>query len=323
MQPPPLHVGAEPPPEPLLEEGDQQPTTPPGSPRKIVWARRRAALRRFWAAYRKDKMGVAGLVILLFFSCIAIYAVFADDTGTRITEATGPRLAPPSLEYPFGTDDQGRSVLTLTLHGSKISLLVGLSATVITMVIGSAIGLLAGFRGGWIDQLLMRITDWGLVIPWLVLAISLASIFGQSLFVIILVIGLTTWPSTARLVRSQTLSVKERPYVERARALGASNWHLITRHLLPNVMPVIMANTVLIVAIAILSETQLSFLGLGDPLSQSWGLILEQASSSGAATQGAWWWLGAPGLCIVLVVLSFTMIGFALDQIINPRLRDR
>jgi peptide/nickel transport system permease protein len=321
MQTPPLHIGAEPPIEPILEE--EEPLPPPGSPRQITWARRRAALRRFWAAYRKDKMGIAGLVILVIFLAIAIYAIFADDTGLKITEATGPRLAPPSLKYPFGTDDQGRSVLTLTVHGSKISLLVGLSATVITMVIGSTVGLVAGFRGGWVDQLLMRITDWGLVIPWLVLAISLASIFGQSLFVIILVIGLTTWPSTARLVRSQTLTVKERPYVERARALGASNWHLISRHVLPNVMPVIMANTVVIVAIAILSETALSFLGLGDPFSVSWGLILEQATKGGAATQGAWWWLGAPGLCIVLVVLAFTMIGFALDQIINPRLRER
>jgi peptide/nickel transport system permease protein len=321
MQTPPIHIGAEPPITPILE--DEEPPPPPGSPRQITWARRRAALRRFWAAFRNDKMGVTGLVILIFFIGVAIYAIFADKTGLSITEATGPRLDPPSLEYPFGTDDQGRSVLTLTLHGSKISLLVGLSATFITMVIGSAIGLVAGFRGGWIDQLLMRITDWGLVIPWLMLAISLASIFGQSLFMIILVIGLTTWPSTARLVRSQTLSVKERPYVERARALGASNWHLVTRHVLPNVMPVIMANTVLIVAIAILSETALSFLGLGDPLSKSWGSILERASNGGAATQGAWWWLGAPGLCIVLVVLAFTMIGFALDQIINPRLRER
>lgn len=320
MQPPPLHVGTEPPPQPVLEE---EPPPPPGSPRQIAWARRRAAVRRFWAAYRKDKMGLVGLSILLVFIAVAIYAVFADDTGLSITEATGPRLDPPSLEYPFGTDDQGRSVFTLTLHGSKISLLVGLSATVITMVIGSAVGLIAGFRGGWTDQLLMRITDWGLVIPWLMLAISLASIFGQSLFVIILVIGLTTWPSTARLVRSQTLSVRERPYVERSRALGASNWQLVSRHVLPNVMPVIMANTVLIVAIAILSETALSFLGLGDPLSKSWGSILEDASSGGAATRGAWWWLGAPGLCIVLVVLAFTMIGFALDQIINPRLRER
>src|SRR5919201_4481989 len=320
MQTPPLHVGADAPVERAL---DEEGLPPPGSPRQIVWARRRAALRRFWAAYRKDKMGVAGLIILLFFIGVALYAIFAGDAGVKITEATGPRLAPPSLRYPLGTDDQGRSVLTLTIQGTKISLLVGLSATFITMVIGSAVGMIAGFRSGWVDQLLMRVTDWGLVIPWLVLAISLASIFGQSLFVIILVIGLTTWPSTARLVRSQTLTVKERPYVERARALGASNWHLITRHVLPNVMPVIMANTVVIVAIAILSETALSFLGLGDPFSVSWGLILEQATKGGAATQGAWWWLGAPGLCIVLVVLAFTMIGFALDQIINPRLRER
>src|ERR671923_2922955 len=255
MKPPPPPGAPQPPIEPILEE---EPPPPPGSPRQITWARRRAALRRFWAAYRKDTMGVAGLIILAFFIAVAIYAIFADDTGTKITEATGPRLAPPSLEYPLGTDNQGRSVLTLTLHGSKISLLVGLSATLITMVIGSAVGLIAGFRGGWVDQLLMRITDWGLVIPWLVLAISLASIFGQSLFVIILVIGLTTWPSTARLVRSQALSVKERPYVERARALGASDWHLISRHLLPNLMPVIFANTVLTVALSILAETTLA-----------------------------------------------------------------
>ena len=320
MQTPPLHVG---PPEQLPELPDAEVPVAAVSPRRIAWARRRAALKRFWRVYRRDRMGLIGLGILVFFIGVAIFAVFADPSGTRITEATGTRLDPPSLDYPFGTDDQGRSVLTLTIQGAKVSLLVGLTATLITMVIGSLVGITAGYRGGWIDSLLMRITDWGLVIPWLVLAISLASIFGQSLFIIILVIGLTTWPSTARLVRAQVLSVKERPYVERARALGASNWHVVTRHILPNVMPVIMANTVLIVAVAILSETALSVLGLGDPFSVSWGQVLEQASNAGAATLGAWWWLGAPGVCIVLVVLSFTMIGFALEGIVNPRLRER
>jgi peptide/nickel transport system permease protein len=318
MQLPPLQTAPEGPP-PLADELAVTET----SPRAIAWARRRTSIKRFWAAFRRDKMGVAGLIILVFFVGVAIFALFADKTGTEVTKATGPRFAAPTVEYPLGTDDQGRSVLTLVIQGAPVSLLVGLTATAITMLIGSAVGLIAGFRGGWLDSLLMRVTDWGLVIPWLVLAIALASIFGQSLFIIILVIGLTTWPSTARLVRSQTLSVRERPYVERARALGASNWHLISRHVLPNVMPVIMANTVLIVAIAILSETALSFLGLGDPLSVSWGQILEQAQNGSAATRGAWWWLGAPGVCIVLVVLAFTMIGFALDQIINPRLRER
>ena len=169
----------------------------------------------------------------------------------------------------------------------------------------------------------MRITDWFLVIPWLALAITLASIFGQSLFIIVMVIGLTSWAGTARLVRSQTLSVRERPFVERARGLGAGNWQLVRHHVLPNVFPVIFANTILTVALSILAETTLSFLGLGDPLRVSWGAMLELAFEAGAATLGAWWWLAAPGVSIVLVVLAFTMCGYALDEIVNPRLRRR
>jgi peptide/nickel transport system permease protein len=190
MQTPPLHIGAETPIAPELEGGPAG--LPPGSPRRIVWARRRAALRRFWRAFRQDKMGVAGLIILIFFLGVALYAIVVGPKGTSITQATGEPLQPPSLHYPLGTDDQVRSVLTLTIQGAKVSLLVGFSATIITMLIGSSIGIIAGYRGRTIDTVLMRITDWGLVIPWLVLAISLASIFGQSLYVIILVIGLTT-----------------------------------------------------------------------------------------------------------------------------------
>ena len=161
------------------------------------------------------------------------------------------------------------------------------------MAIGALIGIFAGYYGGWLETGLMRITDWFLV-PWLALAIVLASVLGRSLSIIILVIGMTSWPGTA-IVRAQALSVKTRPYVERSRALGASNWHLISRHILPNVGPLIFANTILTVAIAILSETTLSFLGLGDPLAVSWGTILEFAFSSGAATTGKWWWLLPPG----------------------------
>lgn len=269
-------------------------------------------------------MGMAGLVILVFFVAVAIFApVLADSSGLDPTISDGPILAPPSLQYPFGTDDLGRSILTLTIWGSRISLLVGLMATVVSMLVGSGIGILAGYRGGFWDRVLMRITDWFLVIPWLALAITLAAIFGQSLFVIVMVIGLTSWAGTARLVRSQALSVRERPFVERARGLGAGNWQLVRRHVLPNLFPVIFANTILTVALSILSETTLSFLGLGDPLRVSWGAMLELAFEAGASTLGAWWWLAAPGVSIVLVVLAFTMCGYALDEIVNPRLRRR
>ncbi len=154
-------------------------------------------------------------------------------------------------------------------------------------------------------------------------AITLAAILGQSLLIITLVIGVTSWAGTARLVRAQVLSVRERLYVERARGLGAKERHLIAHHVLPNVFPVIFANTILTVALAILSESTLSFLGLGDPGRISWGAILENAFAEGASTLGAWWWLAAPGVAIVLVTLGFTMCGYALDDIINPRLRER
>jgi peptide/nickel transport system permease protein len=294
------------------------------SPKAISRARRRAALQEMWRTFRRSKMGMAGLVVLVFFTAVAIFAPFlADESGLDPTVSNGPVLAPPSLEYPLGTDDLGRSVLTLTIWGSRISLLVGLMATVVSMLVGSGVGILAGYRGGFWDRVLMRLTDWFLVIPWLALAITLASIFGQSLFIIVMVIGLTSWAGTARLVRSQTLSVRERPFVERARGLGAGNWQLVRRHVLPNVFPVIFANTILTVALSILSETTLSFLGLGDPLRVSWGAMLELAFEAGASTLGAWWWLGAPGISIVLVVLAFTMCGYALDEIVNPRLRRR
>jgi peptide/nickel transport system permease protein len=270
-------------------------------------------------------MGMGGLVILLLFVIVAVLApVLIDAEALEVTcECNGIPFSGPSAEFPFGTDNFGRSVLALTVWGARVSLAVGLLATLISMVIGALVGIVAGYFGRWPETVLMRVTDWFLVIPFLPLAIVLASILGQSMFVIVLVIGLTSWPSTARIVRAQVLSVKTRLYVERAQALGASTWHLVTRHILPNVGPLILANTILTIAIAILSETTLAFLGLGDPLTISWGRVLEFAFNAGAAGSGQWWWLLPPGLAIVFVVLAFTMIGFALDEIVNPKLRDR
>lgn len=301
------------------------PPVAPKNPRAIAWARRRRSFKRVWAVYRKNKMGMLGLYILVFFVGVAVFApLLADKAGLDPTcPCTGIPYSAPSGEFWFGTDNLGRSVLTLTIWGSRISLMVGFFATLISMLIGAVIGIAAGYFGRSTETALMLVTDWFLVIPFLPLAIVLASVLGPSLFVIIMVIGLTSWPSTARIVRAQVLSVKTRPYVERARALGAGSWHLITRHILPNVGPLIFANTVLTVAIAILSETTLSFLGLGDPLSTSWGTILEKAFGAGSAFSGQWWWLLPPGLAIVFVVLAFTMCGFALDEILNPKLRER
>jgi peptide/nickel transport system permease protein len=317
-----------PPPEPVgrqvATEEVPVPSTPPTSPKAIARARRRRSFTRIWRTYRKSPMGMAGLVILVFFIGVAVFApLLANAKGLNAVFATGKPYQAPTLHFPFGTDDLGRSILTQVIWGARISLTVGFASTLISIFIGAVIGIMAGYFGGVPETVMMRFTDWFLVIPFLPLAIALASILGQSLGVIIFVIGVTSWPGTARVVRAQVLTVKTRGYVERARALGASNWHLITRHILPNVFPLIFANTILVVAVAILSETTLSFLGLGDPLHVSWGTMLEFAYAAGAPTTGQWWWIVPPGLAIILVVLAFTMCGYALDEILNPRLRQR
>jgi peptide/nickel transport system permease protein len=300
------------------------PTSPPKSPRAIAWLRRRRALAGFWRIYRASPMGMWGLAIMLAFVIVALAApLLADRSGTLTTNFDAPPFEPPSLRYPLGTDKFGRSILTMLIWGSRVSLLVGLAATVITMLLGASIGIVAGYSGGRIDSLLNALTNWFLVLPWIALAIVLASILGATLLNIILVIGITSWAPTARLVRAQALTVKERPYVERARALGSGHWHLVSRHILPNVFPVIFANTILTVALSILSETTLSLLGLGDPNSISWGIIIEEAFEAGALTAGYWWWLIPPGLAIVLLVLAFVMCGYAFDEILNPKLRRR
>jgi peptide/nickel transport system permease protein len=214
-------------------------------------------------------------------------------------------------------------VLTLLIWGSRISLFVGIFATVISMVIGTLMGLMSGFFEGWPARLLFRLTEFFLVIPFLPLALVLATVLGRSLVTIAVVIGVVSWPGTALLIRSQTLSIKERPYLDRARVLGAGRWHLMSRHVLPNVTPMVFANTTLTVAIAILTETTLSFLGLGDPTRISWGSMLEDAFTIGAMTTGSWWFIVPPGVCVVLVVLAFTLVGQALEEIFNPRLRRR
>jgi peptide/nickel transport system permease protein len=295
-------------------------TTPTLSPRAVARARRRAAWHRFLDSYRGQRAGMIGVAVLLGFVLLALLApVLFSASELRVTTATGPTLAPPSAAYPLGTDESGRSVLALVVWGTRISLLVGIAATVISMAIGSFVGIASGHFGGWLGAVLERLTDWFLVIPFLPLAIVLATVLGASLLNLIVVIGVTSWPGTARLVRAQTLSVEARPYLERARVLGGGHWHQMSRHVLPNVMPLVLANTTLTVAIAILSETTLSFLGLGDPFRVSWGSMLDNAFAAGAISAGAWWYLLPPGLCVIAVVLAFTLVGRALENVLDPR----
>jgi peptide/nickel transport system permease protein len=301
----------------------EAPAPPRLSPRQLTRRRRAQSWKRSWRIFRGNRAGLAGLVVLTLFILIALFApLLAPKSGLSVTEATGGVLQPPSPGYPLGTDENGRSILTLLIWGARVSLMVGLSATFISMVIGTLIGLMSGFFQGWPAALLFRLTEWFIVLPFLPLALVLASVLGRSLLNIAIVIGVTSWPGTTLLIRAQTLSIKERPYLERARVLGVGRWRQMTRHILPNVMPMVFANTTLTVAIAILAETTLSFLGLGDPTRVSWGSMLEAAFSVGAITTGAWWYIVPPGVCVVLVV-SFTLIGQALEEVFNPRLGSR
>jgi peptide/nickel transport system permease protein len=289
-----------------------------------VWQRRRAAAGKVWREFTRHKGGLVGLGVLTLFAFVAVFVpVLVDESALDVTRAAGGRLKPPSGEYLLGTDENGRSILALTLWGTRVSLLVGLSATALAVVIGTLVGILAAHFGRWVSTILMPITDFFLIIPSLVLAIALSTVLGGGIGTIIIAIGVVSWPTGARLVRAQTLSVEARPYIERAKALGGGHGHVIAKHVLPSVLPLVFVNTTLAVGNAIVAESTLSFLGLGDPNNVTWGSILHAANSSGAITYGAWWYLLPPGVAIALVVLSFTLVGRALETVLNPKLRER
>ncbi|HLF43627.1 MAG TPA: ABC transporter permease [Acidimicrobiia bacterium] len=293
----------------------------------IAMQRRRATASRVWGQFRSSRLGMIGLTVLGLFVLMALAAPLLSDikelNPVLARQAGNPQWGTPSEFGPLGTDHLRRSVWAQFVWGSRVSLFVGLAATVLTILIGSVVGIVSGFVGGRLDGFLMRITEWFLVIPFLPLAIVLASVLGRSVWNIIFVIGITSWPSTARLVRAQVLTVKQRLFVDRARSLGASGPHIVGHHILPNVSGLILANATLAVPISILTETTLSFLGLGDPSAASWGRTLEEAFVNGAMTRNAWWYFLPAGFGILAVVLAFTLIGRTLEEIANPRLSGR
>ena len=268
---------------------------------------------------------MAGMVMLILFVSMALLApVFADRSELRVAAGrNNPDLAAPSGDFWLGTDELGRDVFALVLWGARVSLYIGILATLVAVGVGSVLGLIAGYAKGWISRVMLAIDDFFLVLPFIPLAIVLALLLGRSPTVMALVIGGTFWAGGSRLIRAQVLSLRERGYVERATALGASSLHVVTRHVLPGVAPLIIANATLTVPGAILAESTLAFLGLGDRFSPSWGKVLEGAQSSGALTLNAWWYYLPPGLCIIGIVLAFTLLGNALQRIFDPRLLGR
>ncbi|MFL5737055.1 MAG: ABC transporter permease [Actinomycetota bacterium] len=268
---------------------------------------------------RERRSAILGLVILVFFVGIAVFAPLVEPYDVH--QQVGPVFASPSAHHWFGLDDGGIDMTSLLIQGGRISLVVGFAAAMVATFIGGGIGLLAGYRGGGTDVALMRLTDYFLVIPDVPLMIVVAAIWGPSLFHIIIVIGILLWTSTARIVRAQVKSVRERVYVKRARSLGEGNARIIVRHVLPQIAPLLIANVVLTVAVAIFDETALAFFGLSDPSAISWGTIIEHAFQRAAISSGYWWAIVPPGVCVALVIMGCYLVGQAIEDGLNPRLK--
>ena len=252
-----------------------------------------------------------GLLLLALF---LLLAVFAPLIAPFDPWEPGRPFLPPSGTHPFGTNDIGQDIFSELIYSTRISLFVGFFAAFVSVAIGTLVGLFSGYLRGAADEVLMGTTDIVLIIPALPLRIVLAAQTSPSIWNIIIVIGALWWTSTARVVRSRVLQLREMPFVEAARSLGAGDGYIVFKHILPNTLQVILAKFILAVAGAMLTEASLSFLGLGDPLQKSWGMMLNYAFSRGGFINGYWWWYLPPGICISLAVLSFVLIGFGLEE---------
>ena len=266
-------------------------------------------------------MGRVGIVLI---ALILIAALFAPVLRTVDPQKVGERadiLQPPSGVPWLGTDDLGRDIWSQIIFGSRVSLMIGLIAAFVTVITGTLVGLTAGYYGGLIEEILVKIIDFFMMLPVLPLMIILAAVLGPSLWNIILVISVVSWPTTARVVRSQVLSVKERPYVEAARCIGAGNAKLMFGEILPNVLPLMFAQAVLMITYAIYGEAILAFLGLGDPTRISWGSMLHFAFESGVMSRSPWW-IGPPIISIILLIVGFSLLGTAVTDVMTPQYRE-
>ena len=277
--------------------------------------------RRGWQMFRNHKMAFVGGIVLILFAFAAVFAdqIVPYDPNVTNTDYAKGKPMPPTVEYALGTDNYGRDYLSRTISGIRISLFVGVSAVVFQLLIGVTVGAIAGYFGGWIDNLLMRITDMFLAVPAFMLLLILAGILGGTLFALIFAIGALNWMTVARLVRGQFLSLREQEFVQAGRVIGASHLRLIMIYLLPNTVSSIVVAATLSIPGAILTESALSFLGLGvPPPDASLGNMLGGAQQW---IRSAWWMWIVPGATISMIVLAFNFVGDGLRDALDPRLR--
>lgn len=277
-------------------------------------------LREAWIMFLRNKPALLGMTILTIIILMTLYGAFLY--GGDPYEIVWAPHEPPGVtpEFPLGTDYLGRDLIAGLLTGGGPTLAVGGAAAALTMIIGVAIGALSGYFGGWVDNVLMRLTEFFQVMPALLFAMVLVTLFSPSLTMIAIAIGVVSWPQTARLTRAEFMKIKNLEYVTAARAIGAKNGRIMWRVILPNALPPLIVSATLTVGIAILFEAGLSFLGLGDPNTMSWGLMI---GSNREYILQAWWPVTMPGLMIFLTVFAVSLIGDGLNDAFNPKLRER
>ncbi|MHA2178192.1 MAG: ABC transporter permease [Candidatus Thorarchaeota archaeon] len=285
----------------------------------------RSNVESFWKEFLHHKMGMVGLIIICVIVFIAVLApLIAPYHWGAGSLQIEDLLQPPSASHPLGTNHRGEDIFSRLVYGSQISLLVGFVASVTAVSIGTTVGLISGYYGGMIDTILMRVTDIVLCLPTLPLMLIFLVLFGQGLQNVIVVIAILGWTGTARMVRSEALSLRERPLTEAAHALGGSDNYILFKHILPNTLPLILANMILGIVNAILSEAGIAFLGFVDIHGQpSWGILLHWAWKNAALLGNSWWWFIPPGLLIMLTTLGFVFVSHTADKVVNPRLRGR
>ncbi len=275
-------------------------------------------LNLFWRRFKKNRLAVLGGIIVFGLFAVAILAPFISPHNPDAINVKHV-LEPPSLSHPFGTDDLGRDIFSRVIYGSRISLSVGFVAVGIATIIGVILGALSGYYGGWLDTIIMRFVDIMLSIPTFFLILAVIAFLEPSIWNIMIVIGVTSWMGVARLVRAEFLSLKEREFVLAARAIGAGDFRIIFRHILPNAMSPVLVSAVLGIAGAVLVESALSFLGIGvQPPTASWGNILTIGKDN---IEIAWWISVFPGLAIFVTVLAYNLLGEGIRDSIDPRLK--